>query len=361
VKVTDIKAHVLKPTEQKFQWREGWAPQPIRSMFVRVLTDAGHEGQCITWLLSPEEFEATLPELKAATIGRDVHDVEAISDALTNRLQRPSASSSIVDICLWDALGKHHGEPIYKLLGAARDRILAYASTTAYTTDQEWIDVALQCQAEGFRAYKIHPYGVPDKDIRLCKALREAVGDSMALMIDAGNAYDLKEAHRVAKVLVELNFYRFEAPISDADVEGLEELTRTYAVDISAVEFVTTGFRSYGPYVTGRAVNSVRSIGDVIGGITAMRKSAALCEAFDINYDPHSYGTTHVQAAHLHIMLAIHHCDYAELPVPQGIFDHGMQDGIRIDPEGYIQAPAKPGLGYEADINAVDGLTIRQF
>jgi hypothetical protein len=45
-----------------------------------------------------------------------------------------------------------------------------------------------------------------------------------------------------------------------------------YTMDISAVEYVTTGFRSYGPYVTGPAVNSLRSIGDVIGGITAMRK-----------------------------------------------------------------------------------------
>ena len=333
----------------------------MRSMFVRVLTDEDHEGQCVTWLLSPEEFEAALPELKAATIGRDVHDVEAISFALTDGLRRPSASSSIVDICLWDALGKHHGEPIYKLLGAARNRIPAYASTTAYATDEEWIEVALQCQAQGFHACKVHPYGAPDKDIRLCRALREAVGDTMVLMIDAGNAYDREEARRVAKVLEELDFYRFEAPVSDFDIEGLTELRRTCTMDVCAAEFVTTGFRSHGPYVTGRAVDTLRSIGDVIGGITAMRKSAALCEAFDIQYDPHSYGTTHVQAAHLNIMFAIHHCEYAELPVPLGIFDHGMKDTIRIDSEGYIHAPLAPGLGYEADIDVIDKMTIRQI
>jgi hypothetical protein len=52
-------------------------------------------------------------------------------------------------------------------------------------------------------------------------------------------------------------------------------------------------------------------------------------------------------------MLAIHHCDYAELPVPQGIFDHGMRDAIRVDSKGYIHAPTKPGLGYEADIDMI--------
>jgi L-alanine-DL-glutamate epimerase-like enolase superfamily enzyme len=202
----------------------------------------------------------------------DVYDVEAISYALTDGLRRHSASSSIIDICLWDALGKHHGEPIYKLLGAARDRILAYASTTTYATDRDGIDVALPRQAEGFRACKIHPYGVPDKDIRLC---------------GAGNGYDREGAYMVAKVLEELNFYRFEAPVSDTDIEGLTELTRKYTMDISAVEYVTTGFRSYGPYVTGPAVNSLRSIGDVSGGITPMRKSAALREALNIYNDPH--------------------------------------------------------------------------
>jgi L-alanine-DL-glutamate epimerase-like enolase superfamily enzyme len=60
-------------------------------------------------------------------------------------------------------------------------------------------------------------------------------------------------------------------------------------------------------------------------------------------------------------MLAIHHCDYAELPVPQGIFDHGMRDAIRVDPKGYIHAPTKPGLGYEADIDMIDEMTIRRL
>ncbi|MFT3851441.1 MAG: mandelate racemase/muconate lactonizing enzyme family protein [Ilumatobacteraceae bacterium] len=312
MKITDIKAHVLKPFEQKFQWKEEWAPREVPSMFVRVLTDEGHEGQCVTWLLNPGEFEDSLPGLKAAVVGRDIHDIEAMSYAMTDRLQRPNASSSTVDICLWDAFGKHHDEPIYKLLGAARHEIRAYASTMMYQTDQEWVDLALACRGEGFNAYKIHPYGVPDKDIRLCRAVREAVGDTMDLMLDPVNAYDRQGAFAVAKVLEELDFYWFEAPIPDSDLQGLVDLTRTFTIPIAGVESVMNGFRFYAPYVANHVVDSVRTVGDVAGGITAMRKSAALCEAFNIKYEPHSYGPTHIQAAHMHVMLAIHNCDFVE-------------------------------------------------
>ena len=68
-------------------------------------------------------------------------------------------------------------------------------------------------------------------------------------MIDAGNGYAREGAYVLAKVLEELDFYRFEAPVSDTDIEGLTELARKYTMDISPV--------------------------------------AALREAFNTNYDPH--------------------------------------------------------------------------
>jgi L-alanine-DL-glutamate epimerase-like enolase superfamily enzyme len=108
-------------------------------------------------------------------------------------------------------------------------------------------------------------------------------------------------------------------------------------------------------------VDSVRSVGDWIGGISAMRKSAALCEAFGVKYEPHSYGTTLVQAAHFHVMLAIHNCDLVELPVPQGILDQCMKDTMRVGADGYVEAPTKPGLGYELDWDAVDDRTVREL
>ncbi|MFO1321783.1 MAG: enolase C-terminal domain-like protein [Burkholderiales bacterium] len=359
MKITGITAHILKPLEYQFRWKEEWPPRTMDHVLLRIATDEGHEGLCITWLMTPGEIESAMPGLRSLLVGQDPHMIEAISYKLTDKLKHPNAVSSTVDICLWDLLGKHHGEPIYRLLGAARDRIKAYASTVMYDTVPEYVQIAQQCYDQGFRAFKLHAFGVPDKDIEVCRAVHEVFGGRMDLMLDPVNAYDRLGAFKVGKVVEDLGFYWYEAPIADSDLIGLADLTRSFRIPITATESVTEGLRGYPKYLMNNVVDSVRSVGDWIGGITAMRKSAALCEAFNAKYEPHSYGTTHVQAAHLHIMLAIHNCDLFEIPVPQGILDIGMKDVIRVGADGWVDAPTRPGLGYDVDWDAIDKLTLK--
>jgi len=361
VKITDIKAHVLRPLDYKFRWKEEWAPRTMEHVFVRILTDDGLEGQFISWLMTAGEIESAMPGLRELLIGRDPHHMEEISYILTDKLKHPTAVASSVDICLWDLVGKHHKEPIYRLLGAARTRIKAYASTVMYDTVPEYIDMAHQCYEQGFRAYKLHAFGVPDKDIEVCRAVHKVFNGKMDLMLDPVNAYDRLGAFKVGKVLEELDFYWYEAPIADSDLNGLADLTRAFKIPITATESVVEGLRGYPKYLSGHVVDTIRSVGDWIGGISAMKKSAGLCEAFNTKYEPHSYGTTLVQAAHLHVMLAIHNCDLFEIPVPQGILDIGMKDVIRVEKDGYVKAPTKPGLGYDVDWEAIRKLTIKEL
>jgi L-alanine-DL-glutamate epimerase-like enolase superfamily enzyme len=359
MKITDVKATILKPNKRKFVWREGWDPRLIEHILLTIKTDDGLEGHCITWLMTQGEIESALPGLKAYLVGKDPHHVEEISYKLTDKLEKPGAAASTVDICLWDLLGKHHRQPIYRLLGAARDKIRAYASTYSYDTVDEYVQLAFECRDQGFNAFKLHAFGVPHKDIEVCRAVRKAVGATMDLMLDPVNAYDRKGAFKVGAVLEELDFYWYEAPIPDSDLQGLTDLTRSFRIPITAVESVAEGLRGYPKYLTGHVVDGLRSVGDWIGGISAMRKSAALCEAFNVNYEPHSYGTTLVQAAHLHVMLAIHNCDLFEIPVPQGVLDDGMMDIIRVGKDGNVQAPTKPGLGYDLDPAKICELTVK--
>ena len=86
---------------------------------------------------------------------------------------------------------------------------------------------------------------------------------------------------------------------------------------------------------------------------------AALSEAYNVKFVPHSFGPTLVQAAHFHVMLAMKNCDYVELPVPLGKFDKGMKYVLTIDEDGYVAAPTKPGLGYEVDMGEIERLTLR--
>src|SRR5689334_14856588 len=122
MKITEIKVHILHRTPPIYQWKEEWAARSLDHVLVRLITDEGLEGQCLTYLMSPMEMKYALPGLQAAIIGRDPHEVEAISYELTDRLDRPTPVASTIDICLWDLIGKAHGEPIYRLLGAARNR-----------------------------------------------------------------------------------------------------------------------------------------------------------------------------------------------------------------------------------------------
>ncbi len=361
MKITDVRATVLKPLPTAFRFMDQMPPMTFDHVLVRIATDEGHEGHCITYLMSPGECEYLLPKFRMGLLGRDPHDVEAISYQLTGSLERPSTVASTIDICLWDLLGKHHGEPIYRLLGAARDRIRGYASTYSYDTVEEYVDLALQCKDEGFTALKLHAHAVPDKDIAVCRAVREAVGDAMDLMLDPVNMYDRQGAMRVGKALEELGYLWLEAPLLDTDLDGLRHLRQHLSIPIAAAESVFQGLRAYPRFLTGNLVDALRSVGDFIGGISAMRKTAALCEAFNVKYEPHSYGTTLIQAAHLHVMLSIHHCDFVEVPVPQGVWDLGMRDVIRIDADGYVSAPQRPGLGYAIDPDQIDDLIVREL
>ena len=362
MKITDVKVTGIEPIDYGFRWEEKSPPRRIQPILFTVRTDAGVEGYFMAYLtafMRTVNLKATATNLKKLLVGRDPCDIEAIWNELLIG-GRHDPISSAIDICLWDIVAKKAGLPLYKLLGACKGKIRAYASTVMYPTDQEFVDLALKCRDEGFNALKLHGYGVPEKDIRLCQAVRKAVGDSMDLMLDPVNTYDRRGAFKVGRALEKLDFYWYEAPISDTDVEGLMDLTRALDIPLAATESVES-LRLLPQYLTTHACDQVRMIGDSCGGITTLRKAAHLCEAFGVNLEPHSYGTTLVQAAHLHVMLAMNNCEFFESPVPQGILDIGMKDVIRVAKDGCVYAPTKPGLGYDIDWDAVKKLTVEEY
>lgn len=361
MKITDLKVQQLRPLETGFTWKLGWPEKHIGMLLFRIETDVGIEGQCISWLTGPGHVEDSLARLRGILIGRSPYDVEALSYELTDKLSQPTSIASAIDIALWDLLGKAADLPIYKLLGAARHKVRAYASTVTYPEVLDYVKLANDCKAEGFTAFKLHAWGEAKRDIEVCRAVREAVGPDMDLMLDPVNAYNRREAFDVAAVLEELNYFWFEAPIEDTDIQGLADLSRSFRIQIAGLESLRLGFKAVPPYLIAQAVDSVRAIGDWVGGISAMRKTAHLCEAFGLNYEPHSYGSTLVQAAHFHVMLSIHNCELVELPVPTGILDTAMKDTLRVNADGYVVAPTKPGLGYEIDEDEVDRLTVREL
>ncbi len=255
---------------------------------------------------------------------------------------------------------------MYKLLGGARDRVQAYASTYPNVgSPEEYAQHALDCKSQGYRAYKIHPHyfwdpatrqaapGRPSHiawDIETCRAVRAAVGDDMVLMYDPwGTYHTLEEAIKVGRELERLDFYWYEHPMPEYRVESYVRLARELSIPILSPE-ITAG------HVFTRAEWILRGASDMSrmdvnrGGITAARKTAIVCEAYGIKCEIHMSGF-----GNLHVLGATSEdtSEYYE----KGLLAPGVDYDSRppylrtacdaLDPDGYVTLPKLPGLGYD--------------
>jgi len=156
-----------------------------------------------------------------------------------------------------------------------------------------------------------------------------------------------------------LNYVSFEDALPTKDIDGLIELANALDVPITMGEFIPSPY-DYVDYILRGALDEVRFIVDNIGGITGGMKVARMAECFNMMCQPHNWGTTLDHAVHFHCELAMPNNLWFEMTQPQGITDRPyFKDKIRVDKDGYVPAPTKPGLGYELDHNILDNLTLR--
>jgi L-alanine-DL-glutamate epimerase-like enolase superfamily enzyme len=333
-----------------------------------IVTASGIEGN---YTLANRYFHPNWSNLgwldyaKAALAGKSALDLPALTSQWEPSRRRLGQSSyaSAIDNCLWDILGKAVGLPVYRILGAYKNRVLAYASSQHHRTVDEFVAEVQKCKAEGFKAYKIHPPSLPGGgadyklDMEVSKAVRKAAGDDFTLLMDPVGVYTREEAIKVGRLMDELHFVAYEDPIPTSDIEGLVELCRALDVPIHIGEFVFSIY-DYAEYIRRGAVDVVRFIVDNIGGITGGMKVARLAECFGLECAPHNWGEALDHAVHFHCELAMPNNVWFEMTVPQGVGDRPyFKDRIRIAPDGYVYAPTKPGLGYEIDRDILDKMT----
>jgi L-alanine-DL-glutamate epimerase-like enolase superfamily enzyme len=299
MRITDLKVHILKPGELSSYGQLGipkltpWSKTDYS--LVRVLTDEGIEGDFLSRHAgAAEELANRFSLLKDELVGHDVFDREKLWKRLAQQYLWPMPCLCALDVCLWDIAGKALQLPIYKLLGAYREKILAYASTVIhYGSDQAYTDLALELKRKGFKALKLHPYGNVEDDLRLCRAVRAAVGDEMLLMLDPisyPGPYERLSALRLGRELEKLNFYWFEDPIPTTDVDGLVDLCRSLDLEILMGERNINGIHGYTELLRRRATDALRGLERLVGGITPMMKIAHLAECFSMKFEPHSMG-----------------------------------------------------------------------
>jgi L-alanine-DL-glutamate epimerase-like enolase superfamily enzyme len=185
----------------------------------------------------------------------------------------------MVDRMLWDLASRWAKLPIYKLLGAARERVPAYRNIGGATIDTLVAD-ALKSKEEGFKGCKDHSYRGVKGNAELARALRAAVGDDYLLLHDPVESYTYPEAVQIGRELERLNYTWIEEPLQDYDIMGLRKLCASLDLPVLALEWIgAIGGQPFNtaPYLALEATDIVRQRGI---GITGQIKQAQLAESF---------------------------------------------------------------------------------
>lgn len=362
MKITDVKVQCYSyPTPPLRGAQFGTTEE---ATLVRVQTDAGLEGYGVARAVGGGSgrivADAILRTARPRVVGEDAFQREKIWQklwALDRGNHLPIFATSVIDVALWDLAGKALGAPVWKLLGGYRDRLPAYASSARMATIDDYVAEALACRDRGFTAYKLHPFADPKRDIEVCRAVREAVGPEMTLMLDASCEYDHEQALRVGRALERLDFYWYEEPINAYDLGGYAQLCRALEIPVVAAEMVPGSIRSTAQYIAQGAGDILRADVYWRGGITALMKTAHLCEAYGIKTEPHHGGSPLMDVATLHCACAMKNCEFLEVLVPEARYQFGLKRYLEVDRKGEVHAPSAAGLGVEVDWEFIDAHT----
>jgi D-galactarolactone cycloisomerase len=270
-----------------------------------------------------------------------------------------------VEVAVWDAIGKTSRQPIHKLLGGAQDRVMAYASTGMIKSPREHGADALKYLEMGFRAIKMRIHSDDlEKDLAPVRAVREAVGDQMKIMVDANQAatfsgpfWSYRRALETARALEKLNVFWLEEPLFHAAHEDLANLAREVDLQIAGGED-ENGFLRFKELIDRNCFDIIQADVAASGGILQLKKVAALAEAAGNQFVPHSFDVCITLASALQLIGSVPNAPFVEygidLPSLNWGHDPMMKKPIEISKDGYVRIPDAPGLGIEIDDEYVE-------
>ncbi len=325
------------------------------TVFVELETRDGATGRGYSYTIGNggrAVLELLRSDLLELAVGCEVSRPEAIW-TLLHRATRAlmvgpvtTLALAAVDAAVWDARARHCGLPLAVLAGGAQREV------PVYDTEGGWLHVGLDELVEnaraaldaGRRGVKVK-VGKPDasEDVARLAAVREAIGPSASLMVDANQGFTRDEAARRAHLFEPFDLCWLEEPLPADDVEGHALLARSTAIPLAVGETLYS-IAQFRQYLGAGAASVVQVDAARIGGITPWLKVAHLAESFAVPVAPHFLMELHVSLA---------------AAVPNGRWVEWIP---QLDPlttsrvvcrDGMAIAPSCPGLGIEWDEDAV--------
>jgi galactonate dehydratase len=299
--------------------------------------------------------------------GRDPLDSEVLWTTLYHDPQArggrlATTALSGIDIALWDLKGKILGVPVYKLLGGAhRTRLRVYANGwyTNPGTPEQNADEAKAVVDRGYTALKFDPFGrISYYKISLAEAqlaedrvaaVREAVGPHVDILVEAHARFDAMNAIQLG---VRLEPYRplwYEEPVSEERVQELVDVRRKVNIPIATGERLYTKF-PFAEIVERHAADVLQPDIANAGGITELKKIAAIAEAKHITMAPHNVCSPVGAQAELHLDASIVNFEIQEYHAEYYTDQYfTVCPGFPRQVDGYVELSDAPGLGLELD------------
>jgi D-galactarolactone cycloisomerase len=363
VKITGIRLHRLRiPLDPPF--RASWDPVP-RTRFdatvVRVETDEGVTGFGSGDTM--DGFEPYSPLFLGKNpmhISRHVRALETISFHAGRYWPLEAA--------LWDIAGQVTGQPVSTLFGGALDGLPAYASTGEVRAPAERAESALALREQGFKAMKIRFVRERLADgVASVRAVRQALGDSMQIMVDLNQAWrmpgdiepalDPMSARRTVEELGELDVLWVEEPLTGGDVAGLARLRSETGVRIAGGEMTRTLPELLG-YLEADSLDVYQPDVVLAVGMSRARLFAELALFKNRWFSPHTWTNGLGVLANLHVAAGVGGGPFLEFPFDPPTWtverrDFFLAEPVRIRPDGCVNVPSRPGLGALLDEKAM--------
>ena len=321
------------------------------AVVLRLQTDAGITG----WAYSsfgtveggPRVLQTILEEeVKPVLIGQDPAFPRRIRAALWRALEYHGVTGIVqfalaaVDIAVWDILGKALGAPVYKLLGACRDRMPVYSMCGWYYPDDNDLSQYRRSIEEafeqGYRAVKIKVgRGSMEDDERRIRLALDLAGRDRRVMVDANQAFNRNQALRRGRLYQQMGCFWYEEPMPPHEMEGYAELAAALDIRIATGENLYTKYQ-FADLIARRGADVVQPDNRRAGGVCEWMEIAAVADAFGLEVASHGGG-----AANLNMLLAMPNAIYMETSGPQKLI------------HGEMPAPEAPGMGTEVSAERI--------
>lgn len=369
MKITDIKLHRLKSLGTVGELVPAWPGASMRftrggGAFVAIETDAGLTG------IGPGAGPALVERAKELLVGENPLRVERHAEQIAHYLRGGGYGGGAgFDIALWDLVGKAMGEPLVNVFGGGDAEVIPYASLIQLSTPEERAEQAARLAADDWQAIKLRlHHATIAEDIETVRRVREAVGDTMTVMVDANQAqsatpwqpgvrWDFLRALTTARELEQLGVYWLEEPLPRYAFDDIARLNDSTGLRIAGGEN-NVGLHEFTRMLQGNVYDVLQPESMVLQGITTLRRIATLAEAFGKSCVPHHGGGDIGVIAHLHLVASWSHAPYMELlhDPPIGDYHHRFAmfaDGPEVM-DGVMRVPEAPGLGIEIDPDLID-------